>query len=63
MSRKILSKKEKLLWNAAVQATLNEVYLYDGIIPDERDRLLIKQRVSEKLSYKTALKITKPNGR
>lgn len=53
---KQLTKKEKLLWNEAIRAAANEAYLYDGLIPNEEDRKVIKMSTIEKLSYKTALK-------
>ena len=49
---KTLTPKEKLLWNQAIRAAANEAYLYDGLIPDEKDRLAMKIRTIEKLSYK-----------
>lgn len=52
MSKKILTQKEKLLWNQAIRAAANEAYLYDGLIPEERDRMAMKIRTIEKLSYK-----------
>lgn len=52
MANKIATKKEKELWNEAIRAATNEMFLYDGIIPDERDRIIMKDRIIKKLSYK-----------
>jgi hypothetical protein len=49
---KILTKKEKQIWNDAVKATLIEMMNWDGIIPDLDDRKLLREKISEKISYK-----------
>lgn len=51
-----LTEKEKILWNRAVKAAMNEAYLYDGLIPDEDARLNLKHNVIKKLSYKLKVK-------
>lgn len=51
-----LTEKEKLLWNQAVRAAMNEAYLYDGLIPDEDARRNLKETVIRKLSYVVPLK-------
>lgn len=55
MANKIATKKEKELWNEAIRAATNEMFLYDGLIPDERDRIILKERIIKKLSYKDVL--------
>jgi hypothetical protein len=52
----LLTRKQKLLWNEAVRKTLNQVRLYDGIIPDERDRNHIATAIWDRLSYKSVQK-------
>lgn len=52
MKKKIPTQKNKELWNEAIRAAANEMFLYDGLIPDKRDRIILKERIIEKLSYK-----------
>ncbi len=47
------SQSEKLLWNAAVKATLTELIKYDGIIPDKEDRNFLFQAITNKVAYKS----------
>jgi hypothetical protein len=54
-----LTKSQKLLWNEAVRATMNEVFLYDGTIPELEDRMYLKTQVIKKLSYKIPIKVKK----
>jgi hypothetical protein len=49
---KTLTKKEKLLWNEAILKAANEVYLYDGLIPEEWERKILKEKIVKKFSYK-----------
>ena len=56
---KTLSKKEKELWNEAVRKTINEMKLYDGVIPDKVDRLAMAENIQRKISYKLKTKLPK----
>lgn len=46
------TKREKEIWNEAVRDTLKEVWLYNGIIPDDFAREALCRNVQEKISYK-----------
>ncbi len=46
------TKREKIIWNQAIRMAANEAYLYDGLIPNERDRKAMKSGIVDKLSYK-----------
>lgn len=52
MKKKLLTNKEKMLWNEAIQKATNEVFLFDGIVINEDDRLFMKHSIRNKLSYK-----------
>ncbi|HRZ18737.1 MAG TPA: hypothetical protein P5136_01655 [Methanofastidiosum sp.] len=49
---KLLTRKEKELYNSAIKAATNEIKLYDGLIPDEGDRNYMAERIYERLAYK-----------
>ena len=50
---KVMTLKEREIYNQAVKDTLQEVWLYDGIIPDEEGRKNLCKAVQAKLSYKS----------
>jgi len=52
---KILTKKEKLLWNEAVAATAKEVLKYDGLVPNDDDRKALSEALKKRVSYKKEL--------
>lgn len=47
-----LTSKEKELWNEAVKKTCSVIKTYDGIIPDERERSYMADRIEKKMAYK-----------
>lgn len=47
-----LTLREREIWNEAVRDTLKEVWLYNGIIPDDFARETLCRNVQEKISYK-----------
>lgn len=42
---------ERIIWNAAVRVTLNEVYKYDGLIPYVEDRKNMCGEIFKKIGY------------
>ncbi len=49
---KILTKKEKEIWNEAVRKTCNELKLWNGLVPDDDDRNRLAVVLKEKMSCK-----------
>lgn len=54
MGRDINKKtlRERECYNEGVRDALKEIWLYDGLIPDEISRENMLRRVQEKVSYK-----------
>lgn len=50
--RKIRTLKEREFYNEAVRDTLKEVWLYDGVIPDEVSREYMVRKIQRDISYK-----------
>jgi hypothetical protein len=48
-----MSDRDKQIWNEAVKATLKEVKKYDGLIPDDSERLYLCKSVYERVSYRS----------
>ena len=51
MKLKVASLRDKIIWNAAVKATLLEVKQYNGLIPDDDDREILIRKVAISMSY------------
>lgn len=49
---KTLNKKQRELYNQAVYDTLKELWLFDGLIPNEIDRQQLCLTIQYKVSYK-----------
>lgn len=43
--------RERECYNEGVRDALKEVWLYDGVIPDETDREYMVRQVQKKVSY------------
>lgn len=45
------TKREMEVYNEAIRDAMKEVWLYDGIIPDEVSREYMVRQIQKKLSY------------
>lgn len=48
---KLKTLKEKKLWNRAIEAARKQILLYDGLVPDERDRTNLADGIAKRLKY------------
>lgn len=52
MSSKKKSFREKQIYNEAIRDAMKELWLYDGVIPDEAARAHLCRKIQEDRSYK-----------
>ncbi len=57
INRRLLTKKEKKLWNEAVTKTCRELLAYDGLVPEEHDRIALSASLKKRLLYTRGMDI------